>query len=256
VLALATCNEEGQIDADKKRIARRLFRPDAGGQITELAFIQSCDAIFKRLCFFRASVGNSSVIDKVLGNIVDWFYYFTLTMMLLSLLRFNPWALMVSLTSLLVSASFALGSSLSRYVEGILLIAVTRPYDLGDRIYIGPADTVSMGAGSTVDVSSHTWFVEDITLTTTTLRFARTNEVSILHNSSIIGSKIINCNRSPGAIILMDISLHISIFEGQNLDGFVSALQKYVETHPRVWDSLVFCRHDAIDADNEKVAFA
>jgi small-conductance mechanosensitive channel len=141
-------------------------------------------------------------------------------------------------------------------VEGILLIAVTRPYDLGDRIYIGPADTVAMGSGSTVDVSSHTWFVEDITLTTTTLRFARTNEVSILHNSSIIGSKIINCNRSPGAIVLMDISLHISIFEGQNLDGFVSALQKYVETHPRIWDSLVFCRHDAIDADNEKVAFA
>lgn len=255
VLALSICDDDGSMDEDKKKILRRLFRPDAKDQITELAFIQSCDSIFKRLCFFRASVGNSSVIDKVLASIVDWFYYFTLTLMLLSLLRFNPWTLMVSLTSILVSASFALGSSLSRYVEGILLIALTRPYDLGDRIYIGPPDTIS-SSGITVDVSSQTWFVEGITLTTTTLRNARTNEVSILHNWAIVGSKIINCNRSPGAIILLDIKLHISILEGTNLSDFQAQLQKYVETHPRVWDSLVFCRHDSIDTDNEQVSFA
>jgi small-conductance mechanosensitive channel len=175
-------------------------------------------------------------------------------MMLLSLLEFNPWALLVSLTSLLVSVSFALGPSVSKYVEGVMLIAVTRPFDLGDRIYVGPANTIA-DSGMNVDMSSNTWFVEDINLSTTTLRYARTNEVSTLNNWAIAGMKIINCNRSPNAIIVLDTRLHVSVLQGATLAHFRAALQEYVETHPRTWESLLYCRHDAIDADNEQVLF-
>jgi hypothetical protein len=254
VLMIAACNEEGEVDPGRKNMLRRLFRPDAENQITELAFIQSCDAIYKRLCYFRASVGNSSVIDNVLVGIVDGFFYFILTLILLSLLQFNPWTLLVSITSLLVSVSFALGPSVSKYVEGVLLIAVRRPFDLGDRIYIGPTDTI-VQSGATVDMSSNTYFVEDINLSTTTLRYARTNEVSTLNNWAIAGSKIINCNRSPSAIILLEIRLHTSILQGKTLQLFQEDLQKYVKTHPRTWESLVFCRHDSIIADIEQVVF-
>lgn len=254
VLLLAASNDEGVVDSGRKNMLRRLFRPDAENQITELAFIQSCDAIYKRLCYFRASVGNASVIDNVLAGIVDGFFYFILTLVLLSLLEFNPWTLLVSLTSLLVSVSFALGPSVSKYVEGVLLIAVRRPFDLGDRIYIGSADT-TVPSGVTADMSSNTWFVEDINLSTTTLRYARTNEVSTLNNWAIAGSKIINCNRSPSAIVVLDTKLHISILRDDALQLFQADLQKYVKTHPRTWESLVFCRHDVIDADNEQVAF-
>jgi Mechanosensitive ion channel len=59
-------------------------------------------------------------------------------------------------------------------------------------------------------MSSSTWFVEDINLSTTTLRFARTNEVSTVNSYAIAGSKIINCNRSPGALVVFNIILHVS----------------------------------------------
>jgi small-conductance mechanosensitive channel len=253
VLALATCDDEGMVDPGKKKLLRRLFRPDAKNQVTELAFIQSCDAIYKRLSYFRASVGNASVIVNVLAGIVDVFFFCMLALALLSLLEFNPWALLVPFTSLVVSLSFALSSSLSKYLEGVMLIADTRPFDLGDRIYIGPADT--MAHEMNVDMSSNTWFVEGITLSTTTLRYARTDEVSTLNNWAIAGSKIINCNRSPGAIVVLKTKLHVSVLQGDKLEHFQAALQDYVETHPRTWKSLLFCRHDSIDADDEEVFF-
>jgi hypothetical protein len=148
------------------------------------------------------------------------------------------------------------GSSVSKYVKGVLLVSVRRPFDLGDRIYICPPDMASMASpAANVDMSSCIWFVEDINLSTTTLRFARTNEVSTLNNYAIAGSKIINCNRSPGALVVLNVTLHVSIFEGTKLDVFQAELQQYVVTHPRIWDCLMFCRHDAIDADLEQVSF-
>jgi Mechanosensitive ion channel len=256
VLLLAIYDDEGKVDSAKKKSLVRLFRPDAKNHVTELAFVQSCDAVYKRLRYFQASVGNASVIDNVLAGIVDAFFYFVLALVILSLLEINPWTLLVSITSLLVSISFALGPSVSKYVEGVLLIAVRRPFDLGDRIYIGPPDTTSTASpGGNVDMSSCTWFVEDINLSTTTLRFARTNEVSTMNNWAIAGSKIINCNRSPGALVVLNLILHVSIFEKTTLDEFQAELQQYVMTHPRIWDSLVFCRHDSVDADLEQVSF-
>ena len=256
VLLLAICNDEGMADIGKKKSLIRLFRPDAKNHVTELAFVQSCDAVYKRLRYFQASVGNASVIDNVLASIVDAFFYFVLALVVLSLLEINPWTLLVSITSLLVSISFALGPSVSKYVEGVLLIAVRRPFDLGDRIYIGPPDTTTTAIpGANVDMSNSTWFVEDINLSTTTLRFARTNEVSTMNNWAIAGSKIINCNRSPGALVVLNMVLHVSIFEKSTLEEFQAELQQYVVTHPRIWDSLVFCRHDSIDADLEQVSF-
>ena len=69
-------------------------------------------------------------------------------------MQFDPYPLLVSITSLLVSVSFALGSSVSKYLEGVLLIAVRRPFDLGDRILISGVESAdSSGAPSS-------WFVE------------------------------------------------------------------------------------------------
>lgn len=162
VLALIATDDDGAVDQAKRSAIRRLFRPDASDELTHLAFIQSCDSVYKRLRYFRASVDNASVIDNVLEGIVNGFFYFVLALILLSLLQFNPWTLLVSITSLLVSVSFALGPSVSKYVEGVLLIAVRRyvcivcrrigrhliasrrPYDLGDRIFMGGAETPSV----------------------------------------------------------------------------------------------------------------
>ena len=117
ILELLAVDEDGKEDPAKKTVIRRIFTPDLSETLPLVAFVQSCDGIYKRFRFFRASVGNASVIDKVLENIANVFFFFLLILILLSLLEFDPWTFLVPVTSLLVTFSFALGSSISRYVE-------------------------------------------------------------------------------------------------------------------------------------------
>lgn len=77
--------------------------------MTLLAFIQSCDNVYKRLRYLRASVGNSTSIDHVLENIFNGIFNFFLFLSVLSIMKLNPWALLVSMSTVLVSFAFALG---------------------------------------------------------------------------------------------------------------------------------------------------
>ena len=118
VLALAIAEEDVSEDYEmKKKAFRRLFRPDAKRELPLLAFVQSCDSVYRRLRYFIASVRNSSVLDKALEDTFNGLFFFVLALLLMSVMRFNPWPILVSVTSLLVSISFALGPSVSKYVE-------------------------------------------------------------------------------------------------------------------------------------------
>jgi hypothetical protein len=126
LLSVLSENADGTVDMTMKKSIGNLFRADANGEIPILAFIQNCDVVYRRLRYFRASVGNSSVIDKVLENIIDGFFAFGLTVVILSLLNFDPWPLLVSVSTLLVSLAFAIGPTAAKTIEGIILIAGTR----------------------------------------------------------------------------------------------------------------------------------
>ena len=127
VLYLLAEDEDGTtFDRSKKRNIRKLFHPDASNHVSSLSFVQACDSLYRRMRYFRASVGNASVIDHALESIVDGFYNFILCLVMLSILQINPWPLLVSISTLLVSVSFAVGPSAAKYIEGILLIAIRR----------------------------------------------------------------------------------------------------------------------------------
>ena len=53
---------------------------------------------------------------------------------------------------------------------------------------------------------SSTWFVEKVSLFTTTVRFATTNEVATYSNGSLARLRIINAKRSPKAVSLHMLS--------------------------------------------------
>jgi hypothetical protein len=247
ILQIVAQDEFGNLDESKVRRLRRLFQPDSGNDLSDHAFIQSCDSIYKKFRYFHASVCNSSVIDMALQNIVDGAYAFVLALILLAIMNFNPWPVLVSITSLLVSVSFALGSSVSKYVEGVLLIAVRRPFEPGDRIIISkPEEADSPG-------SSASWFVEDISLFYTTLRFAKTNEVSTLNNFSISQSRIVNLQRSTNAIVRITMDVRERAWTGNKFQLFRSEIEQYIRDHPRIWESLAACRHDDFQPDSEKI---
>jgi hypothetical protein len=122
----------GEDNASKRRRLRKLFTPNPSGNLPLIAFVQAVDQCYKRVVFLRASLKNASLLDDVLERLFNGIFYFVLILFLSSILQLHPWTLMVSITSILVSVSFAFGSSVSAYVDGILLIAIRRPFDLGE----------------------------------------------------------------------------------------------------------------------------
>ena len=117
VFQILYLNEDGSEDKAKKRALGNLLRPDWHDNVQFVSFIQSCDTVYKKLRYFRASVGNSSVIDHVLERIIDAVFYFALGLIVLDLLKLNPWPLLVSTSTLLVAGSFAVGPSCAKAVE-------------------------------------------------------------------------------------------------------------------------------------------
>jgi hypothetical protein len=117
VFQILVLGEDGTEDKVKKRAIRNLFRPDADGHLSLLSFVQSCDTVYRRIRYFRASVGNASVIDHVLESIIDIVFYFCLGLIVMSLLNFNPWPLLVSMSTLMVAGSFAIGPTCAKAIE-------------------------------------------------------------------------------------------------------------------------------------------
>jgi len=51
------------------------------------------------------------------------------------------------------------------------------------------------------------------------------------------------------AIVVLELKFSIAILEDNKLKAFRDALEKYVRDNPRIWDSLLFCRHDFFHPD-------
>jgi hypothetical protein len=126
VMRLLALDDNGKIIKAKYAALSRMFRPDRYDHVHLMAFLQTCDTLYKRLRFFRASVGNATVIDKHLEGMIDSLFYFVLTLLVLEMMDINPWPLLLSMSTILVSFSFSFGNSSSRYIDGVLLIAVRR----------------------------------------------------------------------------------------------------------------------------------
>lgn len=117
VFQILYLNDDGAEEKLRKRAYGNLLKPDFQNNVNIVSFVQCCDNVYKKLRYFRASVGNSSVIDHVLENIIDGVFYFALGLIVLDLLNLNPWPLLVSTSTLLVAGSFAVGPSCAKAVE-------------------------------------------------------------------------------------------------------------------------------------------
>lgn len=122
------------------------------------------------------------------------------------------------------------------------MIAVRRPFDIGDRITITGAETVANPTGA------DTWLVENISLTTTTLRYASTNELATVNNASIANSRVVNFKRSSKAMVTLNIRFDVDVNQHQ-LDEFANAMEAYFENRPREWIGLIHKRANGVDSN-------
>jgi hypothetical protein len=135
-----------------------------------------------------------------------------------------------------------------------LLVLLRRPYDVGtcnNAIYhtlfrlafhitfnllktVYPGDKIALSdpRSDTSPSGSSTWFVEQVTLFTTTVRFATTNEVATYSNGSLARLRIINAKRSPKAVLYVYVKFG-SDAPYNKLNVFRSAIESFVKARPR-----------------------
>mmetsp|Transcript_15231 Transcript_15231/g.22462 ORF Transcript_15231/g.22462 Transcript_15231/m.22462 type:complete len:893 (-) Transcript_15231:29-2707(-) len=248
IIQCLAINHDNTIDEGKEAAFRSLFRPDFNDQLTLLQFVQAFDNVYKTSKVYDAAVSNSSIMNEVLGGVVDRVVWFFLMLVILLILQYNPYPLLMSMSSLLVSFAFAMGPSASKFIEGILLIAIRRPYDIGDRIILSaPASSIKVGED---------WIVEDINLWTTKVRHAATNKVSCLQNGYIAALSITNCNQSPNALINLELKVDIKTTNTHKLKIFRENIEDYIKKRPRSYVSLVYFRCDDMDSEQGWARFS
>jgi len=213
----------------------------------------ACDAVYKKIRYLRAGVGNATLIDSVLENIFNSVFGFALVLTLMSILQLNPWTLLVSMSTVLVSFAFALGPSAAKLIEGMIMIAFRRPFDLGDRISI--VDCIGAPDNSDDPGYHDTWIVEDCNLFTTTIRLSRTNEVSTVNNGNIANTRIVNHGRSMRALVNIHLDMKLNVTHEQ-VQIVKSTIQQYIRDSPRVWVSLINFRISNVDVANDRIVYS
>ena len=89
---------------------------------------------------------------------------------------------------------------------------------------------------------------EDISLSTTTLRFAATNEISTVNNAAISNSRIVNGARSEKAIVTIRIKFDFQATQ-ERISNFRIRVENYLIDRPDIWAGLVHFRNNAVDHD-------
>lgn len=92
------------------------------------------------------------------------------------------------------------------------------------------------------------WIVEDVTLFTTTVSLAATNERATIPNGKLAKCRIINGARSPNAIVYVAMRFGIDTPYRQ-IELFRAAVEKFVRTRHREWSSMLGFRVMRIEAD-------
>jgi hypothetical protein len=152
-IALLALNETSEIDQRKAKALVKLFRPDRQGCLTVLDFVKSVDSVYKEFRLLSASIENSSRIDRAFENLFNILFYALVATLILIQLDFDPLALFLSLSSVILAFAFIIGSASAKYFEGLLFILVRRPYGIGDRIHISNVENDTSISGSSGWVS-------------------------------------------------------------------------------------------------------
>lgn len=90
VIGALAYEEDGSINAKRAQGLLRLFLPDQNNKVTLQAFVQTCDSVYKRMLFLRASLNNASKIDSVLEECFNIIFYGVLAVITLSMVGYNP----------------------------------------------------------------------------------------------------------------------------------------------------------------------
>lgn len=92
------------------------------------------------------------------------------------------------------------------------------------------------------------WIIANVTLYTTTVYLAGTNEMATIANWSLAKSRIINGTRSPKAIMTVTMRFGLDV-PYRKLEIFKSTVEKFIKARPREWLAIIGFRANKIESD-------
>ncbi|OEU21923.1 hypothetical protein FRACYDRAFT_136035, partial [Fragilariopsis cylindrus CCMP1102] len=238
---------------DKMKVLElvRLFQPNRAGEITKLEFVKSIDSVYKQLRLILANINSSSQIDRAYGQIANLIFGVAAVLIGLFCLGVNIEHLVLGAAGLLVSFAFLIGAAASKYLEGILLILVRKPYDIGDRVCFLEANAGTDDNGP----SSGGWIVESVDLYTTTVRLGTTREYATFTNGSLSNSRILNLKRSEKPNVYMYLKFTMNVTQEQ-LDEYRSRIIGFIKDRPREWIKVVGFRCTHVETELQYLKYA
>jgi hypothetical protein len=114
VIAMIATQRNGDLDTEKTKDLIRMFRPDRNGMISMVDFVRSIDNVYKELRLLRATVSGSTKIDKALESIFNYGFYIVLACVILWIVKIDPLALFLSLSSVVLAFAFMIGAASSK----------------------------------------------------------------------------------------------------------------------------------------------
>lgn len=163
-----------------------------------------------------------------------------------SFLCSDPFALFLSLSSVILAFAFMIGSASSKYFEGVLFILARRPYGIGDKISVSNNEEVASLHGALP------WVVENVTLFETVVCFLPTNERASLSNGALANSRIINWARSPMAQFHVFLNFPLDT-PYEKIEIFKTAIEEYMKARPREWRALNGFRANRVVANENYI---
>merc|ERR1712226_125191 len=113
----------------------------------------ACDNIYKEVRMFSATVANSTQMDDAIESMVNCLFFGLLSLVVLNVLGMYAFAI-TFWVSVIAPFSFLFMTAVSIWFEGVLLMLLRKPFDIGDRIAVSHPEKDTSLDGST------TWFVD------------------------------------------------------------------------------------------------
>ncbi|KAG7351927.1 mechanosensitive ion channel [Nitzschia inconspicua] len=249
ILARLSVISNGATYAETIRRLKKILCPNSQGKLAKIDFLRVADGVYKEWRLLLENLKCSSEMNCALETSVDGIFYAVLLIILLVALGIDVGSLIVSLSSIFVGVTVLCGTICSKHLQGILLMLIDEPFDIGDRVRF--ADTLQ---GEFVDQPRGPWIIEEMNPLTTTLRSTETGECTIFANGSLVRCNITNLKRSSKASISTILKFPIQV-DREQLQLFRHRITEWIEARPREWIRIQSFRLVRIEAHMQYVEY-
>lgn len=87
----------------------------------------------RRVCFLYSNQRFGSQLGRAFDTMFTFFFYVVLFVTIVAIMGLDPFVMIASFSGFIVGFAFMINIACSSWVQGVLLILVRRPYDIGDR---------------------------------------------------------------------------------------------------------------------------